>query len=855
MLNRNMKILIILLILVGFILSVIIFLSLFYHPIQLTIDDFQDDIIPQHYDLEFIDHVDYLICHMKISFQLTQNRYQFSIIKSNNHEIEISSIILYHNEISIPIKIQIKNNHIIIEKKNQWNKIFYSGNYIISISIHIIILNTIKSNFIHQIWSTKYRILFTNNYLFPYFSHSYYRTTFNINIISSDYIISNLPVNQISSLYDISQISFALLHQYECQTIDILQLCFPINSSYEIDLFSYIFNYTLNTLRIFESYFSQKFPLNKLTLITVLELNDQIISKPGLVFIDQNTLLINISAEQIIQQREFIFLIIAYQWIDILIQFDKDTKWFSQSLARSIASHLFHKTYDTIGNNNSQIERFMSSIVRDSLCNPTLVEESNDIKSENILIEKGEAFITEYRLYIGDIQFHSRIQQLIQHSNNSFINQSILSSIFFTNSSSFLIWSKISGHPIVFYNSSIIDMYLFKFNSNCSLSISSIHPIIYHFLNDSSLSINFLELFSNSSSILIPLNPFIHIFYPSWNYIIDEIKIFHHQQLNIFSKLLFDSFLFNLANKISIKYSLQLINLFFQQSFTKNDLLVINKILKWYRSMLSNLYEEKFLIFLRKIFNPFCLNQLWTRQILIDIKYYNQQIINDIFLELCCSINHSICLQQISNRNDPQILIQFIFNNQRFNLDLSSTKSIIYHNQTNMLTSFNQLQIPSLFIYPDRIIMNIICQTVRQQNNKYWYDLIHFIQQKFQYQLIPSSIITGLSCGIQTTEQIDFYLNNLCPPSPFKWPCYRNILTYSSIKNFEQLKTIDNEQWPTNNDELIDFLFHTSTIQGNFSSHPMILEFQSLIFTWLTTNQYEFLHWLDNENNQNAYLI
>ncbi|CAF2480688.1 unnamed protein product [Rotaria sp. Silwood2] len=287
----------ILLILVGFTLSLIIFVSLFYNPTQFNTDDFQDDIIPQHYNLEFIDHVDYLICHMKIFFQLTQNR------------------------------------------------------------------------------------------------------------------------------------------------------------------------------------------------------------------------------EQIIQQRELIFLIVAYQWIDLLIQFDKDTKWFGQSLARSIVSHLFHKTYDTIGNNNSQIERFMSTVVLDSLCNDKLIEESNDVKSENILIEKGEAFLTEYRLYIGDIQFYSRIQQLIQHSNDSFLNQSILSSVFFTNSSSFLVCSKRSGHPIVFYNSSTIDMYLFKFNPNCSLTISSIHPMVYHLLNDSSSSlINSFDIFSNSSSILISLNPFIHIFYPSWNH-------------------------------------------------------------------------------------------------------------------------------------------------------------------------------------------------------------------------------------------------------------------------------------------------------------------------------------------------
>jgi hypothetical protein len=177
---------------------------------------------------------------------------------------------------------------------------------------------------------------------------------------------------------------------------------------------------------------------------------------------------------------------------------------------------------------------------------------------------------------------------------------------------------------------------------------------------------------------------------------------------------------------------------------------------------------------------------------------------------------------------------------------------MIEQNQTDMLTSFNQLQIPSPFLYSDRIILNLICQTVRQQDEKYWYDLIHSIQQKFQLQPIPSSIITGLSCAIRTIEQVDYYLNNLCPPSPFKWPCYRNILIYSSIKMFEQLKSIDNEQWPTNTDELVDFFFHISPIQGNFTTHPIIPEFQSFIFTWLTTNQEKFLHWLDN---QHAYLI
>ncbi|CAF4205384.1 unnamed protein product, partial [Adineta steineri] len=59
-----------------------------------------------------------------------------------------------------------------------------------------------------------------------------------------------------------------------------------------------------------------------------------------------------------------------------------------------------------------------------------------------------------------------------------------------------------------------------------------------------------------------------------------------------------------------------------------------------------------------------------------------------------------------------------------------------------MLTNFNQLQIPSPFLCPDQIIMNIVCQIVRQQNDQYWYDLIYAIQEKISYR----PIITGLSC-------------------------------------------------------------------------------------------------------------
>jgi hypothetical protein len=276
----------------------------------------------------------------------------------------------------ISIEIRLKNNQIIIQKRH-WKKLFHPGNYSISMIIHINISKTIKSPFIRQYWSSKYRILFTNNHFFPYLSHSFYRSTFNINIITSDTIISNFPLHQQTSSFDISQIAFAFLHQYECRSLNILQLCFPL---YDIDFFSHIFNYTLNTIPIFESYFARTFPLDKLTIVTVLELNEQMISKPGLVFIDQNILLTNTSAEQILHQHQLIFLILAYQWIDTFIQFDRDHQWIGKSLARTIAHYLYNKFNDPIENNNLQIERFMSTVVLDSLCNTDLVEQPRNIK-------------------------------------------------------------------------------------------------------------------------------------------------------------------------------------------------------------------------------------------------------------------------------------------------------------------------------------------------------------------------------------------------------------------------------------------------------------------------------------------
>lgn len=368
MFNRDIKSLILLLILVGFILNLIIFLGLFRYPIQLDTEDLQDDIIPQHYNLEFIDHSDSMICSVTILFQLTQDRYQFLIMKSIDHFIEISSISLYQKQRSISIEIQLKPNRIII-KKRQWKNVFPRGNYSISFFTHINISNTRKSSFIRQNWSSKYRILFSNNYFFPFLPHSFYQSTFHLNVITNDTIISNLPLNQTSLPFDHSQIAFALLHQYECRSIDILQLCFPVSS---LDFFSYLFNYTLTTNQLFQSYFSRSFPLDKLTIITVLELNDQIISKPGLVFLDQNIFLTNSSIEHIIQQHQLIYSLLAYQWIDTLYHFDRENKWMARSLARTIANYLFQQI-----NDNLQIERFMSAVIIDSLCT---ADQFRDIK-------------------------------------------------------------------------------------------------------------------------------------------------------------------------------------------------------------------------------------------------------------------------------------------------------------------------------------------------------------------------------------------------------------------------------------------------------------------------------------------
>ncbi|CAF3525471.1 unnamed protein product [Adineta steineri] len=242
-LNRDIKILI------GFILSLMIFVSLRDNPIQ----DFQDYIIPQHYNLEFIDYSDNMICNVRILFQFTQDRYYFLIIKS-------SLINLCRASNLIPIE----NNRIII-KRRQWKKYFYK----------------------------------------------------------------------------------------------------------------------------------------------------------------------------------------AYQWVDTLIQFNNKNQWIGKSLARSIAKHLFNKT-------NNPIEKFMSTVIIDSLCNTESDEKTNNIILEDILIQKGEAFLTAYRLSIGDNEFQSQIQQLI-------FNESIL----FTNPS--LIGSQFLNHHIISLNSSINDIHLFKLNSNFSL--------------------------------------------------------------------------------------------------------------------------------------------------------------------------------------------------------------------------------------------------------------------------------------------------------------------------------------------------------------------------------------------------
>ena len=169
-----------------------------------------------------------------------------------------------------------------------------------------------------------------------------------------------------------------------------------------------------------------------------------------------------------------------------------------------------------------------------------------------------------------------------------------------------------------------------------------------------------------------------------------------------------------------------------------------------------------------------------------------------------------------------------------------------------MLTSFNQLLIPSPFIYSDRLVVQVVCQSVRQQSNQYWHELIELIERKFPQTPLPAPLIDGLSCGIRTAEQADFYVARLCPPTPFRWPCFRNLLLHSSMASVDQW--IDDEQWPSNRDDLVDSLFAVHRTQGNASSHGLASEFHSLVTGWLKRNQEEVLHELDNEPNQKLHI-
>ena len=207
---------------------------------------------------------------------------------------------------------------------------------------------------------------------------------------------------------------------------------------------------------------------------------------------------------------------------------------------------------------------------------------------------------------------------------------------------------------MVFLNSSTLEMQLFKFDPNCSSSISSIHPINYRLPGDS--SIYPLTPTVNHSLLILPSSPLIHLFYPSWDRVLDEMRLARSSQSSTLKRLLFDSFLFNLANQISVVYPLELMKITFQQSLSMSsqpDWVILQKIIQWYRSMLIDGLAEKFLLYLRRLLNPFCPNQL-------SFTY----AVNEILFELCCSINHSICLQHVSNKLDTSLFLQSILHHQ-----------------------------------------------------------------------------------------------------------------------------------------------------------------------------------------------
>ena len=297
---------------------------------------------------------------------------QFSIFKSSDQTIEQESLALHQQENHISIRSRIDTDQIIV-RKHPWKHRFRPGNYSISINSRMNVSNRITTGFVRQIWADDHRVLFTNRHLFPYIRAPHHQPTFNMNIISSDQIVANLPLGQLSPVFELTDIGFALLRNYECRSMKAVELCLPSSSLPSIDLFSHLLNLTTNIMPIFDGYFSRAYPWTRLTMIAVLQLNQPFLSLPGLVLLDQNQFLTNTSTVEILQQQQLIFDLLAHQWID---SSDDDQRWISQSLARSVANHLFQQTKDPLNNHHWQWERLMSTVIIDSLCSPTLTQQS-----------------------------------------------------------------------------------------------------------------------------------------------------------------------------------------------------------------------------------------------------------------------------------------------------------------------------------------------------------------------------------------------------------------------------------------------------------------------------------------------
>ena len=327
--------------------------------------DCQEHLSVEHYDLEFVERWNEMECRTIIVVALKRPCRHLSIVKSTEHVVESTTM---ERDGPLPVEVRTDVERIVLESK----RLLQPGNYSISISTRTKVSNTLRASFVRQSWSDDYRVLFTNRVLFPHISSSSNESaTWNVNVLSSDQIVSNVPLNETRPFEGFSQLAFALLHRYECRSAGMVQLCLPMPLVPSMDLFTHLMNLTVTSIELLQGYVAHPYPLKPLTLVAVLELNEPFLSSAGLVLIDQNKLLRNQSAADVLQQRQVILFILAYQWLDAIVRTDDGHPWSTMSLARTIADDLSQAT-------PSSLERAMSTVVLDSLCSTESIDPTGD---------------------------------------------------------------------------------------------------------------------------------------------------------------------------------------------------------------------------------------------------------------------------------------------------------------------------------------------------------------------------------------------------------------------------------------------------------------------------------------------